>query len=77
MDSKIVRVTDKGQLSIPVEFRRAMDIQKGDDLVIVRNNDTLMLKKVKQSEFSYLLEAAEPVAERLWDNKEDEIWNDV
>ncbi len=29
-----------------------------------------------EKEFSYLLKLSEKVAKKLWENKEDNIWND-
>ncbi len=76
MEVEIVKVTDKGQISIPVSFRKSANIHKGDKLVMVRNDSTILLEKVKQSNFGYLLKHSEKVAERLWGNEQDEIWNE-
>lgn len=36
-----------------------------------------MDKKIKKEDFSYLLKHSEKVARKLWDNKDDEIWNNI
>lgn len=77
METKIIKVTDKGQISIPVEIRRAIGISEGDELVIVHSNGKICMERVKKSNFKDLLKHSEKVAKRLWDNKEDEIWNSV
>ncbi|MDD5192107.1 MAG: AbrB/MazE/SpoVT family DNA-binding domain-containing protein [Candidatus Nanoarchaeia archaeon] len=77
METKIIRVTDKGQISIPVDIRKSIGIDAGDDLIAVRSGDTLCLKKIKKEDFSDLLKHSESVAEKLWNNKEDEIWDTV
>ena len=77
MEVKIIKVTDKGQISLPVGMRESLSIEHGDELIVTRNNDTLFLKKIKKEDFSDLLKHSEKTAKKLWDNKEDEIWNDV
>ena len=77
MEVKIIKVTDKGQISLPVSIRDSLNIVQGDELLITRNNDAIVLKKLKKDDFSDLLKHSEKVAKKLWDNKEDEIWNNV
>ena len=47
METKIIKVTDKGQISIPIEIRNAIGISVGDDLIAIREGETLCLKKIK------------------------------
>jgi len=77
METKIIKVTDKGQISIPVEIRKSIGINIGDELIAIREGKTLFLKKIKKDDFSDLLKHSEKVANKLWNNKEDEIWNTV
>ncbi|MBI5388952.1 AbrB/MazE/SpoVT family DNA-binding domain-containing protein [Candidatus Woesearchaeota archaeon] len=77
MDTKIVKVSDKGQISIPMILREATGIRKGDELMMIRSGNAIVLEKIKKSDFSDLLKHSEGVAERLWDNKEDEVWDNV
>ncbi len=77
METKIIKVTDKGQISIPVEIRKAIGISLGDELVIVRQGESLCLRKVRVDDFRDLLKHSEDVAKKLWDNKEDEFWDTV
>lgn len=35
----LVTVTDKGQIAIPMELRKAYNIEKGDKLIIVKRKD--------------------------------------
>ena len=77
METKIIKVTDKGQISLPVGIRDSLDIKQGDELIIIKSNDTLVIKKVKKEDFSDLLKHSEKTAKKLWDNKEDEVWNNV
>ena len=77
MDVKIIKVTDKGQISLPVGFRESLNIYQGDELLATKTDDAIVIKKVKKDDFSDLLKHSERVAKKLWDNKEDEIWNDL
>ena len=77
MDEKIIKVTDKGQISIPSVVREALSIYSGDSLLMSRTEDAIIFKKIQDDDFSDLLKHSEIVAKKLWDNKEDEIWNDI
>ena len=77
METKIVKVTDKGQISIPVDIRHSVDISVGDELFVIRNGRTIIIEKVRKSDFRDLLEHSEKVAGKLWGNKNDEIWDTV
>ena len=77
METKIIKVTDKGQISIPIEIRRSIGISAGDELIAIKDGETLCLKKIKKDDFRDLLKHSERVAIKLWDNKEDEIWDSV
>ena len=77
MDTKIIKVTDKGQISLPIGIRESLKIKKGDELLITKTDDAVIIKKIKKDDFLDLLKHSEQVAKELWDNKEDEIWNDI
>ncbi len=77
METKIIKVTNKGQISIPIEIRKSIGISVGDELIAVRSGETLCLKKIRKDDFKDLLKHSEKVANKLWDNKEDEIWDSV
>ena len=77
MEIKVIKVTDKGQISLPIDFRESLGINHGDALVVTKNKDALIIKKVKSDDFSDLLKHSEKVANRLWNNKEDEVWDNV
>ncbi len=77
METKIIKVTDKGQISLPVGIRDSLNIKHGDELIITKNEDTIIIKKVKKEDFSYLLKHSEKIAKKLWDNREDGVWDNV
>lgn len=78
---KTIRVSDKGQVAIPLEIREATGIKKGDNLVIVQEGDKIMLQPAKKAfekledDFSDLMKLSEGSLRGLWDNEADEIWN--
>ena len=77
METKIIKVTDKGQISLPVGLREGLKIKQGDDLIITRSENALILRKIREEDFSDLLKHSESVAKKFWDNKEDEVWDNV
>ena len=77
MNTKIIKVTDKGQISLPVGIRDSLKINYGDELLVTENADTIVIKKIKKEDFNFLLKHSEKVAKKLWDNKEDEVWDNV
>ena len=73
----IIKVTDKGQISLPIQLRNSLNIEQGDKLIIMQNDNSLILRKLKREDFSDLLKHSEKVAKKLWDNKEDDIWDGI
>jgi AbrB family looped-hinge helix DNA binding protein len=74
METKIIKVTNKGQICLPVVIRDSLNISEGDELILTRMNDSIILKKIKQDDFKDLLIHSEKSLKKIWDNKEDEIW---
>jgi len=81
MTIKTVRVSDKGQIAIPRAIRENMGIEKGDELIMLQIDGKIMLERsqniVKEikDDFKDLLKLSESSLKKVWDNKEDEIWN--
>ena len=75
MDAKIVKVTSKGQISLPMAFRKKIGVKEGDGLLLVRSGSSLVLEKIDESRFRDLKKHSEKVALKLWGNKEDDIWD--
>jgi AbrB family looped-hinge helix DNA binding protein len=54
----ISRVTSKGQVTIPVEVRKALDLEQGDDLIFeVTPSRSVELRVVKRKRLSELFGA--------------------
>lgn len=77
METGIVKVTDKGQISIPVKIQKAAHIRKGDELIMVSKDNRIIIEKASEETFKDLLKHSEAVAKKLWSSPEDDIWDTV
>lgn len=78
---RTVKMTSKGQITIPADAVRAIRARKGTEFVLVQEGEEIILRKAESvgreivddtRDFGML---ALPVFQRLWDNEEDEVWN--
>lgn len=76
MEANIIKVTERGQIPIPPKIRESLEIKEGDSLVVTGHKGSIIIKKTEE-DFEFLLKHSEEVAKEMWDNEEDEIWNDV
>ena len=80
MEIKTVRVSEKGQIAIPISIRERIGICEGDELLLFENEGKLLLEKsskVSQSmkdNFKDIIKYNEDSLKEVWDNKEDDIW---
>lgn len=81
---KIATVSDKGQISIPLDIREMMGIEKGDSLVLVADDDQIVVKRVENIAKKILdeeklacLKLTENSLKKDWDNELDDRWNTV
>ena len=78
---KILRVSDKGQISIPNSVRQKLGIERGDNLVLFEIEGKLLIEKQEKvsekmkDEFKDVLHFSEQSLKAVWDNPEDEIWS--
>ena len=78
---KTVRISDKGQIAIPTEMQREMKIGKGDELLLMKKGDRIVLEKPKkfaqrlEDEFKDIEFLSESSLKKLWSYKGDDIWN--
>ena len=75
MHVKVVKVTDKGQISLPISIQKEAGIKKGDHLVLVAKGSRVLVQKVKEEDFNELLHASESVAKKLWSSPADDHWD--
>ncbi len=45
-DVVLVKITSAGSISIPKQFRKYMDIQKGEYVKVILGNDQLIVRKI-------------------------------
>ena len=81
---KTVKVSDKGQIAIPVDIREEAGIERGDELVILESNGKILLEKSEiistkmEDDFKDLLKASEMSLAKDWLSPEDEeAWKDL
>lgn len=79
---KTIKVSDKGQIAIPQEMREEVGIKKGEELIIIQDNGTILLEKAQKvamkmkDDFKDLLKFSEQALKNVWDNKADDIWSE-
>ncbi len=83
MDLKTIKLSEKGQISIPKEIRKGMHLKKGDKLILVAKGDQLILQKadsflkkagIEEESIGTML-LSEETLKKDWDNEYDERWN--
>ncbi len=79
---KTVKVSEKGQIAIPLDMREETNICQGDELLLVQDGNKIMIESTEKisnkikDDFSDILKFSEKSLMKIWDNKEDEIWNE-
>jgi AbrB family looped-hinge helix DNA binding protein len=78
---RTVTVSEKGQVAIPVDIRRRLNIRKGQTLVLQVSEDKLLIVKAEEvwrrmkDDFQHLLRLSERSARQLWENEKDAVWD--
>jgi AbrB family looped-hinge helix DNA binding protein len=78
---KTVKVSEKGQIAIPLDVRNAAGIAQGDELVIIEDEGKILLEKPKvvaqkmEDNFKDILRYSEESLKEIWDNEADDIWS--
>jgi AbrB family looped-hinge helix DNA binding protein len=49
METAVIRVSSKGQVVIPAEWRKRIGVDEGDELLAISEGDVLLLKRVEKS----------------------------
>ena len=81
MIMKIIKLSEKGQIALPTEIRKEMDLKKGDELVIFELGNRIMIQKKEkvaekiEDDFKDWKELAKISLQKAWDDEEDnEHW---
>jgi AbrB family looped-hinge helix DNA binding protein len=78
---KKVKVSDKGQISIPMDVQREIGIKKGDELLLIRKGRKIVLEKPErvlellEDEFADVQSLTESALSDLWLGKSEDVWN--
>lgn len=81
VEIRTIKVSDKGQVSIPKDIRKNMKIKKGDNLVMMVKDSRIVLEKSEKiallldDRFKDVEAFTEHSLKSVWDNKYDEVWN--
>ena len=68
---------------IPKEVRKRHRLGRDTDLLLLESGDALVLRKkadverILKDEFAPFLRASEEALRDLWENPEDDVWDDV
>lgn len=52
----VVTVSDKGQIAIPIDVRRELDIKTGDRLIVIKRKDNAGIILLKTEKMDSLIE---------------------
>lgn len=80
---KTVKITDKGQITLPAEALRSMRARKGTELLLVQDGERIVLVKAADVGKRVVDDLAGfeglglSAFHDLWDNEYDEVWNDA
>lgn len=64
----VVTVSSRGQVSIPADVRRELDLEEGAKLLVVSKGDNILLKKVDES---FVEKSLEDVLKPMWEESEN------
>ncbi len=77
---KTIKVSEKGQIAIPQIIRENLNINQGDELVLLQIEGKLLIEKVERVEqqlednFADILKFSEKSLKEVWDNRQDDVW---
>jgi AbrB family looped-hinge helix DNA binding protein len=72
MQIDTTKMSSRGQIVIPLDMRR--DINEGDKLIIIRNNDEIIIKK---SILEWTLLSEKSFSKTWLSKEEDKAWKDL
>jgi AbrB family looped-hinge helix DNA binding protein len=81
VEIRTIKVSEKGQVSIPIDIRKTMKIKKGDSLVMMVKDRKIVLEKSENialllnGEFKDAKALTESTLKKIWSNRHDERWN--
>jgi AbrB family looped-hinge helix DNA binding protein len=76
-----IKVSAKGQITLPSDIQKEIGIRKGDEIILIRKGEKIILEKSEsvakkfKDEFADVQSVSERSLRKLWLNKGNEIWN--
>lgn len=76
-----IKVSAKGQITLPSDIQKEIGIRKGDEILLIRKGGKIILEKPErvakkfEDEFADVQFVSERSLRKMWLNKDDEIWN--
>jgi len=64
----VVTLSSRGQVSIPADVRRELDLEAGTKLLVLSKGDNILLKKVDES---FVERSLEEVLQPMWEEAEN------
>tara|TARA_Y100000034_G_scaffold101601_1_gene125992 strand:- start:813 stop:1073 length:261 start_codon:yes stop_codon:yes gene_type:complete len=78
---RCVKVSEKGQIAIPLDIRTAAGIYQGEELIMIEEKGKILIEKSKnvskklRDDFKDILKYSSKSLKEVWDNSEDDIWS--
>lgn len=78
---KTVRLTDKGQLTVPAEALRALNARKGTQFLLIQEGDRIVLVKASAVGKAVINDLggweglAAPAFGDVWGSEADDVWD--
>ena len=48
---KTVKISDKGQISIPKDIREELNLKEGETLILITDGEKIILEKIKRGDY--------------------------
>ena len=80
---KTVKLSEKGQVTLPADALRELGARKGTEFLFIQDGDRMLLVKADAvgrkvlDEFGGWEGLAGPAFEELWGTQADEVWNEA
>ncbi|MDR0854618.1 MAG: AbrB/MazE/SpoVT family DNA-binding domain-containing protein [Clostridiales Family XIII bacterium] len=74
---EIAKITSKGQLTVPVDIRRKLNLSTGDKVVFVEDEGRIYFENAALLAFNKIQEAFEGEAERAGMKNDDDVMDMV
>jgi len=70
---EIAKITSKGQITIPKEIRKKLNLKEGDKVIFIEEGDKIIIANAAKFAFLNMQKAFEGEAERLGIKNEEDV----